>query len=38
MGPLPIDVGVPYDHIASAIGAAISSASGVDFIMLSNPS
>ncbi|WP_016730699.1 phosphomethylpyrimidine synthase ThiC [Saccharolobus islandicus] len=37
LGPLPIDVGAPYDHIASAIGAAISSASGVDLLCYLTP-
>ncbi len=37
LGPLPIDVGAPYDHIASAIGAAISSASGVDLLCYITP-
>jgi len=37
LGPLPIDVGAPYDHIASAIGAAISSASGADLLWYLTP-
>ena len=37
LGPLPIDVGAPYDHIASAIGAAISSASGADLLCYLTP-
>ncbi|QIW24774.1 phosphomethylpyrimidine synthase ThiC [Sulfolobus sp. S-194] len=37
LGPLPIDVSAPYDHIASAIGAAIASASGVDLLCYLTP-
>jgi len=37
LGPLPIDVGAPYDHIASAICAAISSASGADLLCYLTP-
>ncbi|TRN03073.1 phosphomethylpyrimidine synthase [Sulfolobus sp. F1] len=37
LGPLPIDVGAPYDHIASAIGAAIASASGADLLCYLTP-
>jgi|BEDMetMinimDraft_2_1075160.scaffolds.fasta_scaffold01127_5 phosphomethylpyrimidine synthase len=37
LGPLPIDVGAPYDHIASAIGAAISAAAGADLLCYLTP-
>jgi len=37
LGPLPIDVGAPYDHIASAIGAAIAAASGADLLCYLTP-
>jgi len=37
LGPLPIDVGAPFDHIASAIGAAIASASGADLLCYLTP-
>lgn len=37
LGPLPLDVGAPYDHIASAIGAAIASASGADLLCYLTP-
>lgn len=37
LGPLPIDVGAPYDHIASAIGAAIASAAGADLLCYLTP-
>lgn len=37
LGPLPIDIGAPYDHIASSIGAAIASASGADLLCYLTP-
>ncbi|BDB98600.1 phosphomethylpyrimidine synthase ThiC [Saccharolobus caldissimus] len=37
LGPLPIDIGAPYDHIASAIGAAIAAASGADLLCYLTP-
>ena len=37
LGPLPIDVGAPYDHIASAIGAAIAASSGADLLCYLTP-
>ncbi|MDT7862704.1 MAG: phosphomethylpyrimidine synthase ThiC [Saccharolobus sp.] len=37
LGPLPIDIGAPYDHVASAIGAAIAAASGADLLCYLTP-
>ncbi len=37
LGPLVTDIAMGYDHIASAIGAAIASASGVDLICYLTP-
>lgn len=37
LGPLPTDVMAPYDHIASAIGAAIASAAGADLLCYLTP-
>ncbi len=37
LGPLVTDVAAGYDHIASAIGAAIAAASGVDLICYLTP-
>jgi phosphomethylpyrimidine synthase len=37
LGPLVTDVAVGYDHIASAIGAAIAAASGADLICYLTP-
>ncbi|AAY79560.1 phosphomethylpyrimidine synthase ThiC [Sulfolobus acidocaldarius] len=37
LGPLVIDVGAPYDHIASSIGAAIASAAGADLLCYLTP-
>ncbi|MEM0024637.1 MAG: phosphomethylpyrimidine synthase ThiC, partial [Thermofilaceae archaeon] len=38
LGPLVTDVAVGYDHIASAIGAAIAAAAGADLICYVTPS
>lgn len=38
LGPLVTDVAAGYDHIASAIGAAISAAEGVDLLCYLTPS
>lgn len=38
LGPLVTDVAVGYDHIASAIGAAIAAAAGADLICYLTPS
>ena len=32
LGPLPTDVAAPYDHIASAVGAALAAAAGADLL------
>ncbi len=37
LGPLPTDAAAPYDHIASAIGAAIAAAVGADLICYLTP-
>ncbi len=37
LGPLPTDVAAGYDHIASAIGAAIAAATGADLICYLTP-
>jgi len=37
LGPLPTDIAAGYDHIASAIGAAIASAAGADLICYLTP-
>lgn len=38
LGPIPIDIAPGYDHIASAIGGAIASFYGADFICYVTPS
>jgi phosphomethylpyrimidine synthase len=38
LGPLVTDIAAGYDHIASAIGAAISAAEGVDLLCYLTPS
>ena len=38
LGPLPTDVAAGFDHITSAIGGAISAASGADFLCYVTPS
>lgn len=38
LGPITTDIAPGYDHITSAIGAAISSAAGADFICYVTPS
>lgn len=38
LGPLTTDIGAGYDHIVSAIGAAIAAASGADIICYLTPS
>ena len=38
LGPLPTDIAAGYDHIASAIGAAIAAATGADLICYLTPS
>lgn len=37
LGPLPTDIAVGYDHIASAIGGAIAGAAGADFLCYVTP-
>ncbi len=37
LGPLPLDVAVGYDHIAGAIGGAIASWKGADFLCYLTP-
>ncbi|WP_022852323.1 phosphomethylpyrimidine synthase ThiC [Thermodesulfatator atlanticus] len=37
LGPLPSDIGAPYDHITAAIGAAISAKAGADLICYVTP-
>ncbi len=37
LGPLPTDIGAPYDHITAAIGAAISAKCGADLICYVTP-
>lgn len=37
LGPLVTDIGVGYDHIAAAIGGAISASSGADFLCYVTP-
>ena len=37
LGPLPTDCAAPYDHIASAIGAAIAAAAGADLLCYLTP-
>ncbi|WP_457756216.1 phosphomethylpyrimidine synthase ThiC [Thermodesulfatator indicus] len=37
LGPLPSDVGAPFDHITAAIGAAISAKAGADLICYVTP-
>ena len=37
LGPLVTDIGVGYDHITAAIGGAISSSSGADFLCYVTP-
>jgi phosphomethylpyrimidine synthase len=37
LGPLVTDIGAGYDHIASAIGAAVSAAEGVDLLCYLTP-
>jgi phosphomethylpyrimidine synthase len=37
LGPLPTDIAPGYDHITSAIGGAISAASGADFLCYVTP-
>jgi len=37
LGPLPTDIAAPYDHIASAIGAAIAASSGADLLCYLTP-
>lgn len=36
-GPLPIDIGVGYDHIAAAIGGAFASGYGADYLCAITP-
>jgi phosphomethylpyrimidine synthase len=36
-GPLPIDIGVGYDHIAAAIGGAFASGFGADYLCAITP-
>jgi len=38
LGPLPTDIAAGYDHVASAIGAAIAAATGADLICYLTPS
>lgn len=38
LGPLVTDVAAGYDHIAAAIGGAVASASGADFLCVVTPS
>ncbi|OYT26345.1 MAG: phosphomethylpyrimidine synthase [Thermoprotei archaeon ex4572_64] len=37
LGPLPTDIAAPYDHVASAIGAALAAAAGADFLCYLTP-
>ncbi|CCC80963.1 phosphomethylpyrimidine synthase ThiC [Thermoproteus tenax] len=37
LGPLPTDVAAPYDHIASAAGAALAAAAGADLLCYLTP-
>ncbi len=37
LGPLPTDIGAGYDHITAAIGGAIASAAGADFLCYVTP-
>ncbi len=37
LGPLPTDIAAGYDHIASAVGAAIAAAAGADLICYVTP-
>ncbi len=37
LGPLPTDIAAPYDHIASAIGAAIAASAGADLLCYLTP-
>ncbi len=37
LGPLPTDIAMGYDHIASAIGAAIAAANGADLLCYLTP-
>ncbi|MFB6490168.1 MAG: phosphomethylpyrimidine synthase ThiC [Thermoproteus sp. AZ2] len=37
LGPLPTDVAAPYDHIASAVGAALAAAAGADLLCYLTP-
>ncbi len=36
-GPLPIDVGVGYDHIAASVGGAMASGAGADYLCYITP-
>ncbi|RLG85450.1 MAG: phosphomethylpyrimidine synthase, partial [Thermoprotei archaeon] len=37
LGPLPIDIAAPYDHIAAAAGASIAAAAGADLLCYLTP-
>ncbi len=37
LGPLPTDVGAPFDHITAAVGAALSAKAGADLICYVTP-
>jgi len=37
LGPLPTDIAAPYDHIASAVGAALAAAAGADLLCYLTP-
>jgi len=37
-GPLPIDIGVGYDHIAGSVGGALAAGSGADYLCYITPS
>jgi len=37
LGPLPCDIAAPYDHIASAIGAALAAVAGADLLCYLTP-
>jgi len=34
-GPLPIDIGVGYDHISGCVGGALAAGAGADYLVIS---
>src|SRR5512136_2080257 len=37
-GPLPIDIGVGYDHISGCVGGALAAGAGADYLCYITPS